>query len=1187
MRFLKFAGLAGGLALAAWAQSGTVKSDGQPIPGAVVRATQGERVLTTLTDANGAFAIDKMTPGTWTVEASMFGFDTVRKEVQIGAQTGAAPVKIDFGLPLREFRGGFGGLGSAGGRQGGNGGGVAGEPGAGGFGRGGGGRSGGGGGQNASGFPGGRGGGPNGPGQNGNATNANGGGPNALNQDPLAAAAAEAQASVQDAAANTLAGDSTAGGAISQVAATDANESFLVNGSISAGLNTQPGDFAPFAMVFGPGGPNGPGLNAAGVPAGLPPGAQVIDQGPGGGNVVFVPRGGAPGGGGGGPVLFGGGPGPGGGGFGGGRGGGFGGGRDGGRGGRGGNGAFIGNRRNAGRTQIRGSLFYTFRNSALDAAPFSLNGQADTKAAYAQNRFGFNIGGPLEIPKLFKSEKTFFFVNYTGNLLRNGQNLTGTVPTLAERAGDFSGTASTIYMPAPGSGAPAGCTSAVPTPFANNRIPGNCIGSIAQGLLAYIPRPNQPGTVNNYRFITATPNHGQALNARVMQTLSRKDQLGFGFNWQGRDAINPQLFGFTDSSTGNGINENTNWRHTFGTAMFNNLMGTFNRNTNSATPFFAGGPNVAAQLGIQGTSANPINYGPPNLNFTNFGGLTDGSPSASAVYSVGFSDQFAWRRGKHNWMFGGGYARSFNNTVTDANGRGTFTFTGLSTSLLNSSGNVAAGTGYDFADFLLGLPQSNSIRYGSSSTYFRSNSYNLFAQDDWRLLPNLTINLGLRYEYFAPWQEKYGRIANLDIAPGFSAVAVVTPDQSGPYSGQFPGGLIRPDRNNFSPRTALAWKPKAKSSVVVRLGYGWYYNPGVYNQFMSRLSAQPPFAQSTTVNTSVADPLTLATGLTVTPAGKTILNTYAVDPNYRDMYAQTWNASLQSNLPGSLVGELAYLGTKGTRLDVQEMPNQAPPGSPLTSEQRLAIGNATGFIYDTPIGNSIYHAFQARLNRRFRRGLSATLQYTFAKSIDDSSTLGGAGNAVAQNFYDISSERGLSSFDRRHNFTANYVWQSPVGSRGFLANRGWVTKALEDWTISGSATIQSGMPLTARVLGNLSDAAGTGNFGSGRASATGLPVDAGSGFFNLAAFTIPAPGSYGNAGRNTIPGPGTFSLNLSLQRTVTLGERLRLQLRADANNFTNHVNITGWGTVVNSLTYGAPTSAGGMRSLTLTARFNF
>ena len=1115
------------------AQTGTVKSAGQPIPGAVVRAEQGGRILSTLTDANGEFRLEKMTPGAWTIDVSMFGFMQGHREVQIGANR----VKMDFNLEVGASRSTFGG------------------------GRGGSGQD-----RSAlgavdSGSPledGGIGGQDSGASRGGAAgVRENGGLAATVPGDAGGGAAQGAPAE------NVVAAPGNAGGA---------NESFLVNGSLSQGLQTQSADFAPIGAFGGYGGPGGPGgPNAAqGGATGVPGQEGAQAGGPGG------PGFGGPGAGG--PVVFGGGGfggrgGPGGGGFGG-RGGGFGNGRGPGGRGPGGPGGFIGNRRNAGRRQIRGSLYYTLRDSALDASPFSLNGQANTKAAYAQNRFGFVLGGPLEIPKLFKTENTFFMINYNGSLIRNGTTLTSTVPTLAQRAGDFSASGAILYDPQ------------THLPLAGNRIAQ--INPIAQGLLAYIPLPNQPGLVNNYRLVTTAPNNSQSFNARLMQTLSRRDQLAFGINAQTRDAENLQNFGFIDQTNGHGVNANVNYRHRFGGGAFQNLTGTFNRNTNTANPFFANGVNVAGLLGIQGTSPDAMNFGPPNLNFTNFGGLTDGSPSQSAVYSVGFSDTLAIRHGKHNWMFGGGYTRSFNNTFTDANGRGTFTFTGLATSQLNASGQPVAGTGVDFADFLLGLPQTNSIRYGGSNTYFRSNSYFLFGQDDFRVLPNLTLNLGLRYEYFAPWHEKYGRIANLDIAPNFSAVSVVTPAQPGLYTGVFPSGLIQPDRNNFGPRTALAWKPWTRKNRVVRMGYGIYYNPGIYNQFMTRLAAQPPFAQSTTVNTTTLNPLTLASGLTVTPNGKTITNTFAVDANYHTMYAQTWNVGIQWELPSALIGEINYLGTKGTRLDIQEMPNQAPPGSVLTTEQRMAIGNATGFTYDTPIGNSIYHALQTRLNRRFRRGVSFNLQYTFAKSIDNSSTLGGAGNAVAQNFYNLAAERGLSSFDRRHALGFNYIVMSPVGgANGLLAGHDVWMAALKDWTIMGGVTAQTGAPLTARVLGNQSDIAGTGTIGSGRAQATGLPVDAGSGYFNLLAFTTPLPGQYGNAGRNTIPGPGTVSLNLSLQRTVTLTERLRMQLRIDANNILNHVNIANFGTVVNSITYGVPASAGAMRNLTLTLRLNF
>ena len=255
---------------------------------------------------------------------------------------------------------------------------------------------------------------------------------------------------------------------------------------------------------------------------------------------------------------------------------------------------------------------------------------------------------------------------------------------------------------------------------------------------------------------------------------------------------------------------------------------------------------------------------------------------------------------------------------------------------------------------------------------------------------------------------------------------------------------------------------------------------------------------------------------------------------------------------------------------------------------RQPIGNATNFTYETPDGNSIYHAAQARLTRRFRKGLSGNLLYIFAKSIDNSSTLGGAGNSVAQNFLNLAAERGLSSFDRRHSFTSNFVVTSPIGgTSSLLAKNKTLTAALKDWTLSPSITVQTGTPLTARVLGTRSDVAGTGVIGSGRADATGLPIDSGSGFFNTAAFTATLAGPYGSAGRNTITGPGTFTTNLSLQRTLTLRERLRLNIRMDANNATNHVNITGLGTVVNSLNYGVASSAGGMRNLSVTLRFNF
>ncbi|HML15665.1 MAG TPA: hypothetical protein VK419_01515, partial [Bryobacteraceae bacterium] len=834
-----------------------------------------------------------------------------------------------------------------------------------------------------------------------------------------------------------------------------------------------------------------------------------------------------------------------------------------------------------------GSIFYTFGNSALNARPFAVNGLPEPKAAYAQNRFGFSAGGPLFVPKLFNWSKVFWFVNYYGNLQRNGVDSASSEPTAAERIGNFSGISNVIYDPDAKIRRPGRSVSNAP--FPNNQIPLTRISPIAQGLLKYLPLPNQniATTNNDYRLIAANPNNSQNLNTRVNTTITQTDTLAVTFNLQKRTAETFDTFGCCDSTDGQGLNANVNWRHRFGPRSFNNVTLAFNRNTNTTLPYFAGGENVAALLGIEGPSTNPVNYGPPTLSFTNFSSLSDTTESRSAVWSYGASDMFQTRTGgKHNWSFGGGWTHYLNNSITDQNGRGSFSFSGLETANY-SNGLPVSGTGYDFADFLLALPETSSIRYGDSSLYFRSNGFNAFAMDDYRVTANLTLNFGLRWEYFTPWSEEYGHIANLEIAPGFSAVTQVCAVAFGSCPGPqgYPSPLIGSDKGNFGPRTGLAWKPWSKT--VVRVGYGWYFNPSQYNKFMQQLGAEPPFAVTNSVTTSSADPLSLATGLcavvgpgcpVVSLPGRPVTNSYAAALNYRDSYAQTWNILIQQNLPKRWVGEIAYLGTKGTHLDLQEAPNQAPLGSALTGEQRLPIANAGNFIFDTPSGDSTYEAAQLRLTRRFQRGISTNIFYTFSKAIDDL--------ALAPNFYDQAQARGLSSTNRANVVTANWVLASPVdATRGFLAHPVFVAKALKDWTLSGSLTAETGTPQTATVSGDLD---GTASIAPLYANATGLPVNSGSGYFNLAAFAVPPAGTYGNAGRDTITGPGMIVWNFSLARSINLNsERRRLEIRFDSTNTFNHVNPSGLITVVNSSEYGLITNASQMRQVTATVRLRF
>jgi hypothetical protein len=833
----------------------------------------------------------------------------------------------------------------------------------------------------------------------------------------------------------------------------------------------------------------------------------------------------------------------------------------------------FGNRINRGRgRRFQGSAYYTLGNSVLNARPYSftssqlLNGEEIPKSGYGYNRFGFSGGGPLNIPHLFSSDKTFWFVNYTGTRTRNPIDDALTVPTAAERTGNFSGIPNIIYNP---------LTNA---PFPGNIIPASMINPASAGLLSLIPLQNAPGIVNNYQLIASTPSNTDNLQVRINQTLTTKDRLDVNFSFQRRNSNSISTFGFLDPTHGYGLSSSLTYSRNFSRNLINSAVFSFSRNLSYQLSYFSYGQNIEGNLGISGVTDIPLTYGPPTVSFTNFGGLSDASPSSTRAQTTGGSDSLINIRGKHTMTFGAGVQRRQNNLSTYSNARGAFTFTGLETSELTSAGLPVTGTGYDFADFLLGRPQATSVDdYTNNALYFRETALNAYAMDDWRLRSNFSMIFGLRWEYFSPFNEKYGHLSNLDVAPGFTAVAPVTAGASGPYSGTFPSGVMEPDYKLFSPRIGVAWKPWKDKQVVLRTGYGIYYNGGAYSTLVNRLAIQPPFVETYSLESTAAVPLTLQNGFETLPV-QTIQNTFAVARNYTPGYAQTWNFSIQKSLGRSWVLEGIYMGTKGTDLDVLLAPNRAAPGSAATAYERLPIPNATAFSYDESVGNSIYNSGQIRLQHRFSSHMSFQALYTFSKSLDDTSFLNG--NAVVQWENNLALERALSNFDQRHNLRLNYMFQSPVSAQ----RSGFRWNLLRGWTIGGTLTASSGLPHTAMVAG---DTAGTGLIGALRAEATGMPVTDGSGFFNLGAFTLPASGTYGNAARNTIPGIPYYSLTASFFRSFRIDDKRRIEFRIDSTNPLNSVNITGVNTTVGSINYGLATVASPMRSVTATVRLRF
>jgi Carboxypeptidase regulatory-like domain len=867
----------------------------------------------------------------------------------------------------------------------------------------------------------------------------------------------------------------------------------------------------------------------------------------------------------------------------------------------------FGNERNRGRGVFTGGMGVIFDNSALDARPFSLSGQNTPKPAYNRITGVATLGGRLKIPHALTHGPNFFAA-YQWTRYVDATTQSALVPDQAERNGDLSqivnaqGQPVQIFDPVTG------------LPFQGNLIPPGQISPQARALLNLYPLPTFNGDTHyNYQIPIVDHTHEDAMQLRLNQTFNPRNELYGSFAFLSTRSSNPNLFGFLDATDALGTNTSINWSHRASQRVFMNAGYRFSRLATRITPYWENRSNISGEAGIAGNNQDPANWGPPSLAFASgLAGLSDAQSSWDRNQTSAVSFSMLWSRDRHNLSFGGDFRRQQFNDLSQQDPRGTFVFTGAAT-----QGNVNGTTvgGLDVADFLLGIPDTSSIAYGNADKYFRESVYDAFITDDWRIGPQFTLNAGMRWEYGAPITELFGRLVNLDIAPGFTAVApVLQSDSSGPLTGQkYPESLIRPDQRGFEPRAGLAWRPISGSSLLVRAGYGIYRDTSVYQTIAQQMAQQAPLSKSLSVQNSAACPLTLADGFNACAA--TTANTFAVDPSFRVGYAQDWSLSVQRDLPGSLQLTATYLGTKGTRGVQEFLPNTFPPGA-----ENPCPSCPTGFAYLTSNGNSTRQAGQVQLRRRLHNGLTATARYAYSKSIDDDSALGGqgailppqtfgsppggggnggaqlvtvtgpgagsAGPTLAQNWLDLRAERGLSTFDQRHLLNVSFQYTTGMGIGGKTLLSGWQGTVFKEWTFLTQITVGSGLPETPIYL---SVVPGTGVTGSIRPDHTGAPLYAAPPglFLNPAAYTPAASGQWGNAGRDSITGPAQFSLNSSLGRTFRLGGRLHLDLRIDSINFLNHPTFTNWNSTITSAQFGLPTAVNAMRSLQTTLRLRF
>jgi len=1099
-------------------------SDGAPIPGATIRLvnTETEKAWVTWTDISGKFEFPAVPPGHYTATATELGFEQASsREVEL-ANGGSKPIELVLRVStLAELSEPSPAQGRWGGRR--------------------------------------SGGGSSAPPSVGNAPAAGGPGarsgrgqlpPGVLNavQQGMANGGFQ-QTDVTGEAGATGYEASVPGGAGLQPNVNllggggSSSDAFLLQGTVGQGLSQNAGPILVGQGGFDPGlGPGGFSLPGVGTGPG---------QGPGqlGGGLGGGPPGG--GGFGGGNALFGG------------RGGG------GGAGGGGGGRLF---RQNVNR--VRFSFYDRYSNSAFNARPFAVNGVAAPKISTYDERVGANMGGPLKIPHIYDgSDHTYFFVNYQHETLENPINTYSIVPTVTERAG--------CYIPSSPNSPPI-FEPFLTTPFPFNTNPIGCPGGqqipvsqTAQGLLAYIPLPNQPPTVSgqNYLLLDTTTQNTDIVNTNVLHTINAKWNVngGYSFNSQRSNTLgNFSDIAGTQSTRSQSVTLGLS--HNWSPHLVESTQLVWTRNRVKILSDNSYGPNITAELGINGASTLPVDFGIPLISFTDFSGLSDPVPSLVRNQTLRVSDGLSWTHNKHTTRFGGEVRRLQYNTETNPIPRGSFIFTGLA-------------TGNDFADFLLGYPQTTGVQFGNPNTYLRSWGLAAYGQDDWRVTKTFTLLYGLRYDMLTPPIELYNNIVNLDVNPDIAnmtspctteCVVRVQPGQAGPFSGLVPRALVHGKYNNFEPRIGIAWQPKfIKPKTVVRAGYSIFYNESIYVTLAKQLVYQPPIDTTQTLVSSSTAPLTFQNGLLPQQGTIPLLNTASVDPFYKPGYAQIWTLGTETSFSQNWILDLTYTGTKGTDLDILRAPNRAPLGTPQDDIQANRIDpEATGFTLDQSGANSNFNALQVRVVHRFTHGFQLQGIYTYGKSLDDASSIGGTAATVEQQdgLQYLHKEYGLSTFDIRHQFRALSMWELPFGERHRLANHGWPSHVFSDWRLQNIFTWQTGTPFTVLLGGAASDN-GTGVNFSLRPNSNGNPnlgICGGTRtvFFNTNVFSLPVDANdnlaYGDEPRGAVEGPCLFSWNSALAKTIRFGpERRRTaNFSWQIQNLTNTPSFTGIGTTL-------------------------
>jgi len=906
----------------------------------------------------------------------------------------------------------------------------------------------------------------------------------------------------------------------------------------------------------------------------------------------------------------------------------------------------------AGTNEFRGSVFEFLRNEVLNARNlFAPRTAANPKKpVFRRNQFGLVLGGPIV------KDKTFFFADYQGTRQLIGRVVTSTVPTNAQRRGDFSGIlgaplfitpSGTITTTASGN-APVNVTNTNgnviqarsgqlfrPTDhlaYAGNLIPTSSFDPVASLLLQRYPTPTSTGAANSFSRIGNDSDSQNQFDVRIDHRLTKNDQLYGRFSYA-KDVANPVtplpdgsgnitsgITGLTDTRAQALV---LNYTRVFSPSMVNELRFGYTRRSinRKATELsealsFPGMPDTAA---FQNTL--------PTFAISGFQQL--GSPANTAsLFRTGVSqvfDAFSWQKGNHSLKFGLDFRWERLEVLQPPSPTGLFSFSTLFTNsqaVPQIGSALASFTGNSLASFLLGQVQTFSIDLQQDVLKPRAHIQEYFVQDDWKATPRLTISAGLRYTLNFPSTilDNQGAVFNLET-------------QQLNYLGQngFPDTARRLHKLDLGPRIGAAYRVTERS--VLRAGYGliWIEQAGITTPFTV---PQFPFIQSISQRTldNINPAFLLSAGPAVAPIPLTRdaglgQGAFSVDRDLGSGYAQQWNVAFQHEFGGDFVLEVAYAGSKITHVGIpdtninQLTATQLALGAPLL--QRVAnpffgqiprsssLGDptiplaqllkpfprfTTVSLYRNNVGNTNYNALQAKLEKRFSRGLSFLMSFTRSKLIDEASSVfdasiltGPVANFPVADSLNRRLERDLSSGDIPNVFVTSFTYELPFGPGKAFRPGGVWEAILRDWELSGVITLQSGLPLAVTQVTNFNAFAGFGTQRPNRIDDPSLPSSeqTTARFFNTGAFTVAPQFTLGNSSRNPVRGPHYRNADVAIIRRFPFGETRNIEFRTEIFNLTNTPPLGAPNVVLGAAGFGSITSAGDPRVLQFGLKVNF